>query len=94
MQNYKCSVCGTTGKKLWRTAQSFRIDLVCYNCSGETKFIDEEGKIEGLCPEYRTDQIFGSRVPAVPTFDDSESYWGYTSAPPEHVKWWRELPSQ
>lgn len=31
-------------------------------------------------------------VPAIP--DEYGEFWGYTSVPAEHVKWWEELPTR
>ena len=94
-KTYKCSKCHVTGKKLWRNYQSCNVDLVCYNCSGETNVIDDNGKVAGWATGVKTDQIYGSRVPAVPVFESElEAYWGYTCVPNDEVEWWRKLPSQ
>lgn len=42
--------------------------------------------------EHRTDQI-GLRVPAVPT-EEGDTFWSYSSVPPEGVAWWRGLPTR
>ena len=92
---YACWKCKTTGKKLWRDYQTCCFNLTCYACSGETKNIDDQGKVVSHITGFATDQIHGSRVPAVPMFDcDVEGYWGYTSVPQKEVDWWRKLPSK
>lgn len=75
--------------KLWREYQTFldHQTLKCQACSEE-----EQGR--ALNPD--SDQI-GWRVPAVPTdlhaaLEDF-SFWGYTSVPPDGVKWWNDLPN-
>jgi hypothetical protein len=93
---YKCTVCGATGVKLWRQYQTFleHINLLCGPCAlndqklfGDT-IIDTEGKI---LTNYgiRTDSI-GWLVPAIP--DDTGTFWGYLSVPSHLVDWWRRLP--
>lgn len=94
---YKCSKCGATGCKLWRDYQTFLEyqDLVCAKCAAgeqgkDISTIDDKGfrKIEhGM----RTDQI-GWRVPAVPTVE-GDTFWGYTSIPPDGCAWWVNLPT-
>lgn len=93
---YKCSVCSATGCKLWRQYETFleHLRLMCGPCAlidQEKKGpIDAEGRVSKKNDYLRTNQI-GWLVPAVPTPDGT--FWGYSSVPPEGVKWWRDLPS-
>ena len=95
LSDYVCEHCNRENIKLWRDAHSFRVNLTCYNCSGETREIDDKGKVEcSFIEGRRTDQIHGSRVPAVPRLNHPNAYWGYSSVPPDRVKWWIELKSK
>jgi hypothetical protein len=80
---YRCSKCNATGVKLWRQFNAFldHIELLCAPCAEEDQ--DKEWD------PAKGDQI-GRYVPAVPTID-GDTYWGYTSVPPEGVKWWHSL---
>lgn len=107
-EGYKCSTCGASGAKLWREYQTF-LDhqaLSCATCALERaqksasgcKYVgpvDADGYLRVVYPEHnhehKTDQI-GWLVPAVPT-EDGETFWGYTSVPPDGVSWWRKLPT-
>lgn len=97
--HYKCGKCGATNCKLWREYQTFRINLRCANCAAETeqkdiRDIDADGRrADKTIPGHRTDQI-GWYIPAVPTEDTEQAYWGYTSVPPEGCEWWRRLPTR
>ena len=92
---YACWKCKATGKKLWRDYQTTCFNLTCYACSGETRAITDHGKVVSQVTDFETDQICGSRVPAVPVFDaDVEAYWGYTAVPQKEVDWWTKLPSK
>ena len=88
---YKCATCAAENCKLWRQYQTFvcNLHLLCGPCalSNQKKSgsIDADGCINDC------DQI-GWLVPAVPT-PDGETFWGYSSVPPEGVAWWRNLPS-
>jgi len=93
---YKCFKCGATGCKLWRNYQMFleHQDLVCAKCAAEEQkedisTLDEKGFRK--TDHGRTDQI-GNRIPAVPTVE-GDTFWGYTSVPPDGCKWWINLPS-
>lgn len=101
--DYRCTTCHRHGCKLWRQYQTFanHIRLLCCDCAAheekETSFqrvadtIGEDG-----CWNHdscgRTDSI-GFCVPAVPT-PEGDTYWGYTSVPPDGVTWWRRLPTR
>jgi hypothetical protein len=102
--NYKCAKCGASGCKLWRESYVFlnHVELHCAPCAAKAEggrdisSLNADGKIQWRPFETAkytvpTDQI-GNMVPAVPT-EDGETFWGYTSVPPEGVRWWRELPS-
>ena len=78
-KNYKCSKCETRGVKLWRGYQESPVTLLCGKCL-PTK------------PNLEKYDAAGWDVPAVPTLDEIESYWGYSSVPPEGVAWWNALP--
>ena len=85
---YRCSECGVRGVKLWRPPNCGS-PLKCARCLTD-KPIDAEGLNEG---EFgKSDQV-GWYLPAVPTTEGPESYWGYTSVPDDRVKWWKELPT-
>lgn len=101
---YVCGTCGASGVKLWRLYQTFlsHQELACARCAAVAEGcsiadIDADGKRmltgDGFAPnpKIRTDQI-GWRVPAVPT-EEGDTYWGYTSVPPDGVAWWRRLPT-
>ena len=81
--SYKCKVCGKTGVKLWRPYQSFCVKLQCVDCAekAEKKKLDLKNG----------DQI-GWLIPAVPCVGEPDTYWGYTSVPPDGVQWWKDLP--
>lgn len=95
-RGYRCTVCDVHGCKLWRQYQTMAcyIELVCCDCAAadqdkDIADIDESGKYSS---DYgRGDQI-GSMIPAVPT-QDGETYWGYTSVPPDGCDWWNKLPT-
>lgn len=93
-KRYICGNCGVGGVKLWRTLAfcASQVELRCVKCMdcGE---VDSEGYFLG---DFKTDQCtmkkLGSMLPAVPT-EEEDTYWGYTSVPPDGVKWWRRLPN-
>jgi hypothetical protein len=92
---YACEGCGEEGVKLWREFQTFADEqtLLCARCAGERESKDVMGiDDDGMIPGYfaRTDQI-GFMVPAIPT--ETGTFWGYTSVPDVHLRWWRSLPS-
>lgn len=92
-EKYVCSVCGAKGVKLWRqynTCVCF-LELKCATCIVPDKTVDEHGKIEDKIVGM-SDQV-GGLVPAIPTADGSESFWGYTSVPILGVVWWKALPT-
>lgn len=82
---YKCVGCDIRGVKLWRQYNTFasHIELLCAECAKNS----EEKKLDLTV----SDQI-GYLIPAVPTNDGSNTYWGYTSVPQEGVDWWLALP--
>jgi hypothetical protein len=95
---YVCDKCGASGVKLWREYQTIASlsDLLCANCTlerGKMKAgaFDAEGYREDETYGYKTDQA-GWMCPAVPCVE-GDTYWGYTSVPPEGVAWWRGLPT-
>jgi DNA-directed RNA polymerase subunit RPC12/RpoP len=94
---YKCAFCGAENCKLWRQSQTFagHICLVCGPCAladqKQEGPIDAGGFVYDKDIHQHCDQI-GWLVPAVPT-PDGETFWGYSSVPPEGVAWWRNLPS-
>lgn len=79
--DYKCSVCGTTGVKLWRGYNELKVELQCGACAenSQNRSIDL----------VESDQI-AWLVPAVP--DLNGAYWGYMSIPHEGYEWWKALP--
>ena len=94
---YRCALCGAHGGKLWRDWNAFVCDvrLSCCVCTAaihldDPTAVDERGRLPGLSGS--SDQI-GGRAPAVPT-PEGDSFWGYTSVPPEGVAWWRRLPTR
>lgn len=96
MIDYVCK-CGARWCKLWRQYNTFlnHIELMCVDCAGKDRNVDvssvnAEGYIDSRYG--KTDQIDGL-VPAVPTIE-KDTFWGYTSVPPDRVKWWRELPTR
>ena len=86
--DYRCQVCGVIGVKLWRYYQTMKLELFCVECAHKEQ--DKEMKIKNGFLEG-CDQV-GWLVPAVPTFDPLQSYWGYTSVPNVGVLWWARLP--
>lgn len=95
---YKCSVCGKTGVKLWIDYQTFHFDLYCVDCAKESQGVEyevyENGKHENFYKGESmgmTDQIRWL-VPAVPVENEPESFWGYTSVPQDRIIWWEKLP--
>ncbi len=100
---YRCTQCGKTHVKLWRTYCCIAIatDLLCPECLREkfktpnfkpVLFLNEQGNYcwkKNEQETFHTDQI-GTYVPAVPT-EENDTFWGYTSVPQEGVEWWRNL---
>lgn len=103
LEKYRCSFCGVSGVKLWRSIGSDR-DAWCSKCgteqAGLPDTIDDEGKIlDRLSGKVggRSDQIYSPKkglnlLPYVPT-PDGET-WGYTSVPAEGCEWWKQLPTR
>lgn len=94
--HYICGKCGAVNVKLWRDYMTFLDSLVlhCARCAA----LAEKADISTIDPlglrtgdHGTTDQI-GNYVPAIPT-EDGLSYYGYTSVPPEAIKWWQDLPT-
>lgn len=98
-ENYSCSVCGQTNRKLWRQSYVFLngVELLCAKCAGKDQNkdvddMDEEGRVGASWnPRGTSDQI-GSLMPAVPT-EEVDTYWGYTSVPELGCIWWKSLPN-
>ena len=94
---YKCATCGAEVCKLWRLYNTFLSHqrLMCGPCAlvdqKQQGPIDAGGYVYDKSIHQHCDQI-GWLVPAVPT-PDGETFWGYSSVPPEGVAWWRALPS-
>ena len=79
-----CTVCGASGVRIWRPAQSWPDRLLCFTCA----CADQHKDIVEMAAE-KSDQI-GWLVPAVP--DGEGSWWGYTSVPQAGVDAWHALP--
>lgn len=84
--DYKCSVCGLTGYRLWRdsgfTLQS--IDLFCALCAEK-----KSGKVSKDSPRERVlSGCIGNYVAARPT-PEGDTFWGHTSG---DTVWWYKLP--
>ena len=102
---YLCTVCGAAGVKLWReyNTASDLTALYCAVCALKNQTRDlasainrTDWKIDAQgyhrdANGIRSDQI-GWLVPAVPTVEQ-DTYWGYTSVPPDGVAWWRAMPT-
>jgi hypothetical protein len=95
-QTYCCSKCKQQGVKLWRDAYGFAdtTKLVCAACLGITDVDDYGRALGGWCGE-KTNQLGQSLLPAivVQPFAETQTFWGYTSAPDEAWKAWYELPT-
>lgn len=92
MPEYKCSNCGKSGVKLWRTFWGF--NETCFQCTCEREKIKPDAieiNKDGthLTDSILTDQV-GWSVPAVPS--DSGIFYPYSSVPEDKIKWWQELP--
>lgn len=88
---YCCGKCGAQNVRLWRRYQVFLEDqdLFCVECAEE-----DQGRMSNLLTDGQRgegDQI-GWLIPAVPTADGTDSFWGYSSVPQEGVEWWYSLP--
>ena len=96
---YKCSVCSSTGIKLWRdyntvlSAQTLMCAPVAMKNQGiDISTMTSDGRFKSDDIHHYTDSI-GWKVPAVPTEDES-TYWGYFSVPMAGVLWWKNLPNK
>jgi hypothetical protein len=93
--NYRCTVCGRHGCKMWRQYNTMAdyIELLCVDCAMKDQkvlyAVDDNGYHKSEFGD-RIDQIEWL-IPAIPT-DGIDTYWGYTSVPQNGVKWWRRLP--
>ncbi len=95
MMEYKCTVCGVEGVRMWRQYQTFldRIKLMCMACA--------EADQDRICELRSEASVFRSRrgpsdqigwlIPAVPT-SEGDTYWGYSSVPQDRIEWWQALP--
>lgn len=87
--DYKCSVCGIVGFRLWRDYNCTldAIDLHCASCA-ESVYSAEVLK-QRSSPYYdENDCQIGPLVPARPT-DDGDNFWGHSSG---DIAWWHCLP--
>lgn len=86
MITYACEKCGASNCKLWRQYNTFLdyVELTCAPCTEK-----DQGRVIDLS---KGDQC-GWMIPAVPT-NDNETFWGYTSVPPDRVQWWKALPDR
>lgn len=97
-RGYQCGTCGATCVKLWREYQAAMTgqELYCAKCAvkkaGGGEEVDEDGRWRAPDADYKTDTV-SWRVPAVPTAE-GDTFWGYTSVPPEGVAWWKRLPTR
>lgn len=98
MIEYRCCECGAEGVRLWRKYQTVMEaqDLKCRACAEEEARPAREERrrknpaVADILERQQTDQI-GWRVPAVPVLGE-DTFWGYTSVPPDRVAWWKGLP--
>lgn len=95
-ETYQCDNCGVKNHKLWRDYNTFlsHQKFLCAACAVDDQGKDYEIDDEGCHPDRfggKSDQI-GWLVPHVPSADGTE-VWGYCAAPPDRVKWWKELPT-
>ncbi|MFC1638019.1 hypothetical protein ACFL2R_01205 [Patescibacteria group bacterium] len=95
--DYNCDQCGALGVKLWREYQTFAdcTELLCADCAAKDQNEDistmqSDGRYMG---KYGMSDQIGGMMPAVPV-EDEDTYWGYTSVPPEGCVWWRNLPNR
>lgn len=94
--NYICSKCTATSCKLWREYSTFNSRLYCASCAAKNQKADittmnEKGQYR--CSLGMMTDSIGWLVPAVPTAEGEEGYWGYTSVPLDGVEWWAALPT-
>ena len=91
-RDYKCSKCGATGVKLWRT--KYQTTLLCADCAAKEEgedisTLDSNGKhLNDMGSNTRQIGLF---LPAIPT-EDGIGFW--TSAPKSGWNWWRKLPNR
>jgi len=102
---YVCTGCGSSNCRLWRQYQTFadQTELLCCECAEK-----DQSKTcqlpDGNDPHHKTmvldkgsgferpaTSTIGWLVPAIPTAD-WETFWGYTSVPPDGIKWWYDMP--
>jgi len=106
-EKYKCSQCERTNLKLWRQYNTFsnHIELLCATCVAPDITVDEDGRSDCIIKDsdgkelfnQKTDQLEhkkqGSLVPAIPTADGTNTFWGYSSVPIDGIIWWKALPT-
>jgi hypothetical protein len=95
---YACAACKTSGVRLYRVYMCPGGGLLCRACVvKEAKDEDAEITLGG------NEHDLGFRVAAVPTEgqkfsprhkDPPVAMWGFTSVPPEGVRWWNSLPPE
>jgi hypothetical protein len=91
----KCARC--TGADISTLDDDGKIESPHYTKGGEVRVMKTNGLVDRIghfgddVPMPRTDQL-NSLMPAVPT-EDGDTFWGYTSVPPDGCFWWRSLPS-
>lgn len=85
--DYKCSVCGLIGHRLWRQTHTFTdyINLLCAVC-GEKSEVESIAKYAHF--HDPASPTIGDLVPARPT-PEGDTFWGHTSG---DVLWWYCLP--
>lgn len=102
---YVCTFCRKRGVKLWREYQTMlsQQTLACADCALKQANtnprlryegpVDANGQLNCVFVEHgftqRTSNI-GWRVPAIE--DGEGNFWGMSSAPPDAVYAWQQLP--
>lgn len=91
--DYRCCRCRRGGLKLWRGANGapnkYGEELLCAECLAPDQTVGSDGKAYDKDYGFATDQVAGW-LPAVPVND---TFWSYTSVPPDDVRWWKALPT-
>lgn len=101
-ESYRCSKCGAQGVKLWRQYQTLasQVELMCLDCAAkdqnkQVRLDKSQERVFVFMGEPINDWVLGDSIgwliPAIPT-EEGDTYWGYTSVPPDGCKWWYALP--